>query len=100
MTISYSKSVFTIKENAQFTIYEDDLDNIVWHDDNPTNITNEQILEKQVELQSEYDAEEWKRNRQLEYPSIEECVHAILDDTLTELQTKRADIKLKYPKGS
>ena len=95
-----STAILAIKSNAQVSINEDDINKITWHDGNPTNITNEQILEKQVELQSEYDAEEWKRNRQLEYPSIEECVHAILDDTLTELQTKRADIKLKYPKGS
>ena len=56
MTISYSLSVFTIKENAQFTIYNDDLDNIVWHDDNPTNITKAQILAKQTELQAIEDA--------------------------------------------
>jgi len=93
-----STAILAIKSNAQVSINEDDINKITWHDGNPTNITNEQILEKQVELQSEYDAEEWKRNRQLEYPSIEECVHAILDDTLTELQTKRAEIKLKHPK--
>ena len=92
-------AILAIKSNAQVSINEDDINQITWHDGNPTNITNEQILEKQVELQSEYDAEEWKRNRQLEYPSIEECVHAILDDTLTELQTKRAEIKLKHPKS-
>ena len=56
MTISYSLAVFTIKENAQFTIYNDDLDNIVWHDDNPTNITKAQILAKQTELQAIEDA--------------------------------------------
>ena len=32
-------------------------------------------------------------------PSIQECVHAILDDDLDALQAKRADIKTKYPKG-
>jgi len=37
-------------------------------------------------------------NRKKEYPTIEECVHAILDDTLTDLQTKRTAIKEKYPK--
>ena len=36
--------------------------------------------------------------RQAEYPSIQECVHAILDDDLDALQAKRADIKTKYPK--
>ena len=93
-----STAILAIKSNAQVSINEDDINKITWHDGNPTNITNEQILEKQVELQAAYDPEEWKRNRQLEYPSIEECVHAILDDTLTELQTKRAEIKLKHPK--
>ena len=39
-------------------------------------------------------------NRQAEYPSIEECVHAILDDDLVALQEKRAAVKLKYPKES
>ena len=48
-----------------------------------------------------YDAEVWKRNRQAEYPSHDDCIHALLDggDTLTELQAKRTAIKNKYPKG-
>jgi len=37
-------------------------------------------------------------NRKNEYPTIEECVHAILDDTLDDLQAKRKVIKEKYPK--
>ena len=49
--------------------------------------------------QIEYDAQEYARNRQAEYPSIQECVHAILDDDLDALQAKRAETKLKYPKG-
>ena len=36
--------------------------------------------------------------RKEEYPSIEECVHAILDDELDALQIKRKAIKDKYPK--
>ena len=47
-----------------------------------------------------YDAEQWKRNRQAEYPSHDDCIHALLDggDTLTELQAKRTAVKEKYPK--
>jgi len=33
-----------------------------------------------------------------EYPTIEECVHAILDDDLEALQAKRTAVKEKYPK--
>jgi hypothetical protein len=37
--------------------------------------------------------------RKAEYPSIEECIHAILDDGLEELQAKRQAVKQKYKKG-
>ena len=50
------------------------------------------------EWQAEYDAQEYARLRKAKYPSIEECVHAILDDDLEALQAKRAEIKAKYPK--
>ncbi len=38
--------------------------------------------------------------RKEEYPSIEECVHAILDGELDDLQIKRQAVKNKYPKGA
>ena len=37
-------------------------------------------------------------NRKAEYPSIEECVHAILDDDLENLQILRQAVKEKFPK--
>ena len=56
MEISYATAITEIKANAEYTIYDDDLDNIVWHDDNPTNIIKAQILAKQTELQAIEDA--------------------------------------------
>ena len=47
---------------------------------------------------AEREAQDIINNRKAEYPSIEECVHAILDDDLVALQEKRAAVKLKYPK--
>jgi hypothetical protein len=38
------------------------------------------------------------QKRKAEYPTIEECVHAILDDGLEALQAKRKAVKEKYPK--
>ena len=49
-------------------------------------------------LQIEYDAKEYQRKRQAEYPTIEECVHAILDNDLENLQALRQAVKEKYPK--
>lgn len=94
-------AILAIKPDAQISVNAEDINQITWYDDNPTNITNEQILAKQTELQAAYDAEQWKRNRQDEYPNHEDCIHALLDggDTLTELQAKRTVIKDKYPKS-
>jgi len=50
-------------------------------------------------LQAEYDSQKYIRQRKAEYPSIEECIHAILDDGLEELQAKRQAVKQKYKKG-
>jgi hypothetical protein len=94
------KSIQALKSDAQVSVNADDINQITWYDGNPTNITNEQILAKQTELQAVYDAEQWKRNRQANYPNHEDCIHALLDggDTLTELQTKRQEVKSTYPK--
>ena len=50
------------------------------------------------EWQAIYDAQEYARLRKAEYPSIEECIHAILDDGLDALQVLRQAVKDKYPK--
>ena len=98
--IDLTNAILAIKADAQVSIKDNDVGLITWYDGNPTNITNEQIVAKQAELQAEYDALAWKRNRQEEYPDAIECVHALLDggDTLTDLQAKRTAIKNKYPK--
>ena len=94
------KSILAIKPDAQVSVNAEDINQITWHDGNPSNITNDQIIAKQAELQTAYNAEQWKRNRQAEYPSIVDCIHALLDggDTLTDLQAKRTAIKNKYLK--
>jgi len=46
----------------------------------------------------EPDTRTYADKRRAEYPSIEECVHAILDDDLEALQAKRAEVKARYPK--
>ena len=60
--------------------------------------TEEEIEAEKVRMQSEYD-NDYARKRQAEYPSIQECIHAILDDDLIALQEKRQAVKTKHPKG-
>ena len=53
-----STAVLAIKADADITINgEDAFENITWNDSNPTNITAQQIIDKQAELaQAETDA--------------------------------------------
>jgi hypothetical protein len=97
-----TKAILKINPNAKVNVINDeDIDNctINWLEDT-TPISKADIQTKINELQAEYDAEEWKRNRQAEYPTHQDCIHALLDggDTLTELQEKRQAVKTKYPK--
>ena len=98
--ITLSKAIKKINPNAEFKYLEEDINTIEWQN-GTTPIPVADIEAKMTELQAEYDAEEWKRNRQAEYPTIDDCIHALLDggDTLTELQAKRTATKTKYPKS-
>ena len=60
--------------------------------------TEQECTDGLTQLQADFDAKEYARNRQAEYPSIQECVHAILDDDLENLQILRQAVKEKYPK--
>ena len=53
---------------------------------------------KTAEEQTEYDALEYARLREADYPSLQDCLHAILDDDLEALQVKRQEVKNRYPK--
>jgi len=55
MKINIAQSILAIKNNSKISILNDDINTLEWHDGNPTNITNEQILSKQIELQNAED---------------------------------------------
>ena len=100
--LTYIVAIKSLAPGASFGIYDNDLAKIDWQDESISQPSDADIETELVRLQAEYDAQEYARNRQTEYPTIEECVHAILDNDNNELDTlqaKRAEIKLKYPKG-
>jgi len=61
--------------------------------------TEEELNSQVTQLQAEYDAQDYARKRQREYPKIEDLVVALYDtEDKTAIDAKRAEIKLKYPK--
>ena len=73
--------------------------NLIIHNSDYAKPTEKELTDALAKQQSDFDALAYSRKREVEYPSIQECVHAILDDQLDSLQAKRASIKTKYPKG-
>ncbi len=72
----------------------------IYHD-GQTPPTKAEAETKLVELQAEYDATEYARNRKAEYPSIEDQqdmqFHDAIDGTTTWQDAIQA-VKTKYPK--
>ena len=92
------KAIKAINPSAEVSVNGDDINQITWLNSTPI-ISNEDILVKQTELQTEYDAQEYARKRKAEYPTIEELVVALYDtDDKSAIEAKQAEVKAKYPK--
>ncbi len=100
-----NKAIKKINPNAEFCIGGNSLDNITWLNGTPE-IPKADIKAKMVELQAEYDANQYQRDRV--YPSIGDQLdmlwHSIDKDP--ELKTKYFDfyeaikaVKVKHPKS-
>ena len=77
------------------------LDGIIRYHSGQTPPTKAEIDAEVIRLQAEYDAQEYARNRQAEFPSIQDLVVALYDtDDKSAVEAKRAAVKAKYPKPS
>ena len=96
--ILLTEAVLAIKSDAEVNISGEDVATIVWLDGNPTNITNQQILDKQAELQADYDAKQYQRDRKAEYPAIEDQLDDIYHNGIDGWKATIKVTKDKYPK--
>jgi len=63
------KAILAINPNAEVSVEGEGVDKITWLNNTPV-ISNEDILAKQAELQADYDAKQYQRDRAEEYPDI------------------------------
>ena len=82
--------------HAQVGVVNEDINQITWHDGNPTNITDQQILDKQVELRAEFDALAYARAREEAYPNWKEFAEAYTEKEIGEDSTKWDAYVTKY----
>ena len=95
MKIDICTAILAIKKDAQVSVSGDDINTIEWHDGNPTNITNQQILSNQSELQA---LEDVYVNRRKEYGNWESQLDEIYHSGLDAWKDRISAIKTKYPK--
>ena len=98
MQDSIIKSILKINPNAQVSVSANDVKQIDWHNGTKP-IAEKDILAKEKELLSEYDANKYQRDRVKVYPSIEEQLDDLYHNGVEGWKKTIKAIKDKYPKG-
>jgi len=91
-------SILAINPNAKFTVFAEDASNVKWLE-NTKPIAEKDILAKQKELQAEYDANKYQRDRAEAYPPIEDQLDDLYHNGIDGWKTTIKAVKDKYPKG-
>jgi hypothetical protein len=88
-----------INPNAQFIIIDNDINQITWLNDTQP-IPDNQILAKQIELEAEYEAKQYQRDRK--YPSIPDQLDMLYWDKVNGTENwlnSIESVKNRFPKA-
>ena len=88
-------AIVALNPTAQVNVHGEEIE---WVDGNPTDITKEQIDAKIIELKTAYDAKEYQRDREKEYPSIVDQLDDIYHNGIDGWKETIKITKDKYPK--
>jgi hypothetical protein len=95
-----AKSIKAINNSAEFSVNAEDINQITWHNGTAPIPANE-ILAKQQELITEYNSNQYQRDRAKDYPSIQEQLDMQYWDKINgtnKWQQAINAVKQKYPK--
>jgi hypothetical protein len=113
MTIDIASAIKALKDDAEFVIsgeptneaeYNSQVKFVSGSDENNTAIFGDQLFTwsevsaKQTELQAEYDANEYQRQRAAEYPTWQDQLDDIYHNGIDGWKSTIQVIKNKYPK--
>jgi hypothetical protein len=94
-------AILKINPNAKYSILGEDINNIQWNN-GTTPISKADIEAKMVEVQAEYDANQYQRDRATAYPSIQEQLDMQYWDKVngtTNWEDAIAKVKSDIPKA-
>ena len=91
------EAIRAINPSAKFTVHGDNTDTIDWLK-GTTPISESDIKNKIDELEADYNAKAYQRNRASEYPSIADQLDDIYHNGIDGWKTTIKAVKDKYPK--
>ena len=91
------KAILKINPSAEFTVNADDINQITWLN-GTTPIPKADIEAKMVEVQADYDAKQYQRDRATAYPSMADQLDDIYHNGIDAWKATIKTIKDKYPK--
>ena len=91
------EAIIAINPKAEVSVTNEDYETIQWHN-GTTPIAKANIEAKMVELQADYDAKQYQRDRELEYPSMADQLDNIYHNGIDAWKATIKTTKDKYPK--
>ena len=91
-------AILSLVPNAQVVIRGDEIE---WHVPSTAPVTDAQIATELARLQANYDAKEYARKRQKEYPPVTDYLDGVVKGNQAQIDAYIAacqSVKTKYPK--
>ena len=96
MAISKFQAILSLTPNAEFQCEDDVITE--WLSDDITQPTDAEITTEQTRLQTEYDNNQYQRDRANDYPSIPDQLDEIYHNGIDSWKAVIKTTKDKYPK--
>ena len=93
-----AKAILAINPSAEVSVNAEDFEQITWLN-GTTPISKSDIEAKQAELQADYDAKQYQRDREKEYPSWQDQLDDIYHNGIDAWKATIKVTKDKYSKS-
>jgi hypothetical protein len=95
------QAIQNLSPNCQFYITNNNIDELVWADENSLSKPTKNQIEKEIKrLEIEYELNEYKKLRLSEYPSIEDQLDLLYHKGYEGWKDEIDKVKKKFPKPS
>lgn len=96
--ISYSQAILSLEPQAEFSIVEDDYETLQWFKEDVEKPSEDAILEEISRLEEENKSTEYRQERGMAYPSIQDQLDILYHEGYDGWKATIKEVKDRYPK--